>query len=184
MKSDKNTNLFWVDLEMTGLDPNSDVITEIACLVTNSDLEILAEGPNLVIHQDDDQLEKIVNDVNKIYDRSGLKELIKKSDITLEYAEKQVSKFISEYCNPGKSPYCGNTVSTDKQFIKKYMPSVYNQLHYRVIDVSSVKELAKRWYLDLPLFVKAEKHRALDDIKESIAELKYYRENIFLKKLE
>lgn len=181
MKSDIKTNLFWVDLEMTGLDPNVDVITEIACLITNTDLEVVAEGPEIVIHQNDEQLAKLSDEVNKIYDRSDLREKVRNSTISLEEAGKQVFEFVQKYCAPGTSPYCGNTVSTDKQFIKKYMPDLYKHLHYRLIDVSSIKELAKRWYPDLPLFVKAEKHRAMDDIKESVAELKYYREKIFIK---
>lgn len=181
MESNKDTNLFWVDLEMTGLDPQTDVITEIACLVTNSQLEVIAEGPELIIHQSEESMSKMNEAVNEIYKRSDLKQKVRDSKVSTAEAEKQVVDFVSQYCSPGLSPYCGNTVSTDKQFIKAYMPGLYKYLHYRVIDVSTVKELAKRWYPQLPVFVKAEKHRAMDDIKESVAELQYYKEKVFLK---
>jgi oligoribonuclease len=180
---DKNTNLFWVDLEMTGLDPNKDVILEIGSLVTDSDLNVLAEGPEILIHQDESKFHEVDKNVRELFLKSGLPQKVKESIHTLDMAEQKTLEFAQKYIEPGVSPYCGNTVATDKQFIKKYMPALANFLHYRTIDVSTIKELAKRWYPDLPLFVKAEHHRAMDDIKESVAELKYYRENIFIKQI-
>jgi oligoribonuclease len=183
MINNPDTNLFWVDLEMTGLDPEKDVILEIACLITDSDLNILAEGPEIAIHQDDSELAKINEQVNEIFKQSDLREKVKNSKINLAEAEDQVLNFVTKYCIKGRSPYCGNTVATDKQFIKKYMPKLYDYLHYRTIDVSTVKELAKRWYPKLPIYIKAEKHRAMDDIKESVAEMKYYRDKVFVKEI-
>jgi oligoribonuclease len=175
-----DTNLFWVDMEMTGLDPETEVITEIACLVTDKDLNVIAEGPEIVIHHEDAVLDKMNAEVNKIYDRSDLRQKIRTSMISVAEAERAILDFVRGYCRPKMSPYCGNTVSTDKQFIRKYMKNLYDYLHYRVIDVSTVKELAKRWYPKLPLFGKKDQHRAMGDIKESVAELKYYREKIFV----
>ena len=183
MTNNPDTNLFWVDLEMTGLDPEKDVMLEIACLITDNDINILDEGPEIVIHQEDSELAKINAKVNELFLKSDFRTQVKNSNIELAEAENKVLEFVKKYCKKGLSPYCGNTVATDKQFIKKYMPKLYEYLHYRVIDVSSVKELAKRWYPDLPLFVKAEKHRAMDDIKESVAELQYYKSKIFAEKV-
>jgi oligoribonuclease len=177
---DKNTNLFWVDLEMTGLDPNTDVILEIATMITDSDLNVLAEGPEIVIHQPAEAIEAM-NKNMAIFSKSDLREKVRNSQVSPEEAENLTLEFVKKYITRGLSPYCGNTVATDKQFIKKYMPKLADYLHYRTIDVSTIKELAKRWYPNLPLFVKKEKHRAMEDIKESVAELIYYRQHVFIK---
>ena len=180
MVIDKDNNLFWVDLEMTGLNPEEHVILEIACLITDKELNIIAEGPELVIHQSEEQLNKIIDDVKDVLQKD-LIDKVRISDITSEDAEEKILNFVKEYCNPKISPFCGNTVSTDKQFIKKFMPKLADYLHYRLIDVSTIKELSKRWYPHIPGYEKPNKHhRAMDDIKESVAELKYYKEKIFI----
>lgn len=176
---DKDKNLFWIDTETTGLDLDKDVLVEVGCLVTDKDLNILAEGPDLVIYQDDQVLGNMLEVVKDMHTKSGLYDQIKKSKTSLDVAEDKIMEFIKEYCGFKTSPYCGNTVGFDKFVLKKQMPRVYGYLHYRTIDVSSVKELAKRWYPNLPLFEKKDGHRAMDDVKASVEELKYYRTRIF-----
>lgn len=176
---DKSKNLFWVDVETTGLNYETDVILEIASIVTNAELEIVAEGPNMVVHQSAKTINDMLDSVKGIHSQSGLIELVRKSKHTLEEAEEKTLEFITKYCGFKTSPFCGNTVGFDKEMIRQHMPRLFRYLHYRTIDVSTIKELAKRWYPNLPMFEKKGGHRALDDIRESIAELKYYRARIF-----
>jgi len=182
-KSWWNPNLVWVDCEMTGLDFNKDHLLEIAVIVTDKDLKVLAEGPNLVIHQPDEILDSRCAWRVKHHDESGLTEKVKKSTTTLEDCEKQILEFVRKWIPKGKCFLAGRSVSHDKKFLEKYMPTFMEHVHYRVVDVSSVKELAKRWYPE-EFRQKPKKkleHRALDDIHESIEELKFYRKKIFKK---
>jgi oligoribonuclease len=172
-----------MDLEMTGLDPARDVIVEIATLITDDELTILAEGPDLVVHQPDDVLAIMDPFVVDMHTRSGLLDAIKASTITLEEAGAATLAFIREHApTPRTVPLCGNSIGTDRRFLAAYLPEIENYLHYRSVDVSSVKELVRRWYPSVrsqrPR--KAGSHRALDDIRESVAELRYYRERIFV----
>lgn len=174
------TNLFWLDLEMTGLDENSHHIIEIASLITDENLNLLAEGPVFAIHQPQSILD-LMDDWNQTtHGESGLIERIKKSSISIEDAEKETLAFIQKWIPEGKTPLCGNSIGTDRRFLKKYMPNLDNYCHYRNIDVSSFKEVIKRWYPNGPFFEKQNTHKALDDIKESISELQFYKKH-FLK---
>ena len=177
-----NSNLLaWIDLEMTGLDPEKHHIIEIACLVTDSNLNIVAEGPELAIFQDEDIL-SLMNEWNvKQHTSSGLVEKIKSSDISIKEAEDECLKFFQSHIKQHKSPLCGSSVSHDRRFLIKHMPKLANHFHYRHIDVSSFKEVIKRWYPESDEFKKASSHRAMDDIKESVNELKFYREKLFIK---
>lgn len=172
-------NLGWIDLEMTGLDPASCVILEIACLVTDKDLNILAEGPVLAIHQSDAVLDAMDEWNQTHHGKSGLIGRVKASTITAEEAEKRALEFFAQHLKPRTSPLCGNSIHMDRLFISKYMPQLEAFFHYRNIDVSTVKELARRWYGPDAQPKKAEKHQALDDIRESVAELRHYRERFF-----
>lgn len=171
--------LVWVDLEMTGLDPQTCVIVEIATIITDSDLEVVAEGPNLVVHQPAETLAGMDPFVVKMHERSGLLERIAASNISLEEAEEASLAFVKQHCAERSSPLCGNSIWKDRQFIERYMPRFDGHLHYRNIDVSSIKELVRRWYPKEEAPGKKESHRALDDILESIAELRFYRSNVF-----
>ncbi len=175
----KDWNLIWVDLEMTGLDPAQEVILEIATLVTDQELNIIAEGPNLIIHQSDEILAKMNEWNTKQHTKTGLVDAVRKSTISAQQAEQQTLEFLKQHVNSKKSPMCGNTICTDRQFLKKYMPEVEAYFHYRHIDVSTLKELAKRWTKNTAFEKKDSMHRALDDIKESLAELKHYRRELF-----
>lgn len=175
--------LAWMDLEMTGLEPSRDVIVEIATLITDDELNIVAEGPDLVVHQPDDVLAIMDPFVVEMHTRSGLLPAIKASSITLEDAGAQTLAFIKQYVpEPRSVPLCGNSIGTDRRFLAAYLPDIENYLHYRSVDVSSVKELVRRWYPQVrserPR--KAGQHRALDDIRESVNELRYYRDKVFL----
>jgi len=175
--------LVWMDLEMTGLDHTSDVIVEIATLITNDDLEIVAEGPDLVVHATDEQLAAMDPFVVEMHTRSGLLDQIKASTITLEEAGAETLAFIKEHVPEERSvPLCGNSIGTDRRFLDAYLPEIENYLHYRSIDVSSVKELVKRWYPDVNASrVRGQgSHRALDDIRESVREMAYYRDQVFV----
>lgn len=165
---------------MTGLNPEEMVILEIASIATDADLNIIAEGPNIVINHPDYILEHMEEWSLKHHRASGLLDRVKKSEFDCGYAEKETLKFVSGHCNKGESPLCGNTIWQDRRFMVKYMPELENFFHYRLIDVSSVKELVSRWYPDLPPYEKKKNHLALDDIYESINELKYYRKKIFI----
>ena len=175
--------LIWMDLEMTGLDASRHVIVEIATLVTDDELNIVAEGPDLVIHQPDEVLAEMDDFVTNMHTTSGLLDLIKASTISLDDAMRQTLEFIQVHSpEPGKIPLCGNSIRTDRTFLDKYMPEIENWLHYRCVDVSTVKELVKRWNPGLEhARPKSEgiTHRAMDDIRDSVAELKFYRERVF-----
>ncbi len=175
--------LVWMDLEMTGLDHTSDVIVEIATLITDDDLNIIAEGPDLVVHATDEQLADMDPFVVNMHTKSGLLDQITASTITLEAAGAETLAFIKEHVPEERSvPLCGNSIGTDRRFLAAYLPEIEEYLHYRSIDVSSVKELVKRWYPDLDANRPRGQgsHRALDDIRESVRELVYYRENVFV----
>jgi len=174
--------LVWMDLEMTGLDHTSDVIVEIATLVTDDELEIIAEGPDLVVHQPEDVLARMDPFVVDMHTRSGLLDQIRGSSVTLEEAGAETLAFIRQHCPVERTvPLCGNSIGTDRRFLAAYLPEIEDYLHYRSVDVSSVKELVRRWYPDV-LGARGWKqgtHRALDDIRESIEEMRLYRELVF-----
>lgn len=174
--------LVWMDLEMTGLDHTADVIVEIATLVTDDDLEIVAEGPDLVVHQPDDVLLRMDPFVVDMHTRSGLLDKIRTSTITLEEAGRETLAFIRQHAPVERTvPLCGNSIGTDRRFLAAYLPEIEEYLHYRSVDVSSLKELVRRWYPDVlnARGWKQGSHRALDDIRESVTELKLYRELVF-----
>lgn len=178
--NDKLPNLIWIDLEMTGLDTQKDHIIEIATLITDSQLNILAEGPDLVIHQTDDILNKMDEWNTKQHGKSGLTLRVKQSDCTLKMAEEATLEFIKKYVSAKSSPMCGNTVCQDRRFLSRLMPSLEAYFHYRHLDVSTVKELARMWAPDIFKGVNKEsRHLALEDIKESVEELRYYRDHFF-----
>lgn len=169
---------------MTGLDHTKDVIVEIATLVTDDELNIVAEGPNLVVHATDEQLAGMDPFVTDMHTRSGLLEQIKASEISLEDAGAQTLAFIKEHVPTARTvPLCGNSIGMDRRFLTAYLPEIEEYLHYRSIDVSTIKELARRWYPDALGGVprKATSHRAMDDIRESVAELAHWRDTVFKK---
>jgi oligoribonuclease len=175
--------LVWMDLEMTGLDHTRDVIVEIATLITDDQLEIVAEGPDLVVHQPEERLVGMDQVVVDMHTKSGLLDAIRASTTTLEEAGAATLAFIKEHVTePGTVPLCGNSIGMDRRFLTAYLPEIENWLHYRSIDVSTLKELARRWYPKQYSAAprKATAHRALDDIVESVAELRYWRQAIFL----
>lgn len=175
--------LVWIDLEMTGLDPERDVVLEIAALVTNGELEEVGPGIDLVVHAADEALDGMVEVVKEMHAHSGLTDAVRASTLTVAAAEVQVLAYVAaQVPEAGKAPLCGNSIATDRMFMAKYLPTLDAYLHYRMVDVSSVKELARRWhpraYAAAP--VKAGDHRALADIRESVAELRHYRATIFV----
>jgi oligoribonuclease len=172
-------NLVWIDLEMTGLNPERNVILEIAAVVTDDMLDIVAEGPSIAIHYPEKVFSRMDAWSGSQHKRSGLLERSRSSPYTCAQAEKEVLAFLSRHCRKGKSPLCGNTIWQDRRFLIKYMPTLEQFLHYRVIDVSSIKELVRRWYPKIPAYRKKKAHLALSDIKESINELEYYRGKVF-----
>ena len=173
-------NLVWVDLEMTGLDPEKNRIIEMATIVTDSQLNIIAEGPVFAIHQSDDHLSLMDSWNTKQHHASGLVERVRESVVTEADAEKATLAFLEQYVPAGKSPLCGNSVHQDRRFLNRYMHQLEKFFHYRLIDVSTIKELAMRWAPQVYSgFEKEAKHLALDDIRESIDELKYYRIHLF-----
>ncbi|MFM2073607.1 MAG: oligoribonuclease [Actinomycetota bacterium] len=168
---------------MTGLDPAKNVIVEIATLITSDDLEIIAEGPDLVVHQSEEALALMEPIVVEMHTKSGLLDSIRASTITLEEAGAATLEFIKAHVKEArKVPLCGNSIGMDRRFLDCYLPEIENWLHYRSIDVSSVKELVRRWYpaVNSSRPYKQGSHRALDDIRESVSELKFYREHVFL----
>ncbi len=171
--------LVWVDLEFTGLDFDKDRILELASVVTDARLRVVGEGPDVVVHQPARVLSGMDEWNQKHHKASGLLDEVRKSKETVKSAEKKTLSFLLEHCLPHSSPLCGNSVHVDRYFMRKHMPRLESFFHNRNVDVSTVKELVRRWYPDLPGFRKGESHRAQDDVMESIAELKYYRENVF-----
>ena len=177
-KSQKDKNLIWIDLEMTGLDTQQDKIIEIATIVTDSELNILAEGPMLAIHQSDEIMAGMDDWNTKQHGGSGLTKRVAESTLNEAEAEKQTIAFLEQYVSKGKSPMCGNSICQDRRFLARCMPELESFFHYRNLDVSSVKELAARWSPKITRgFVKNSSHLALDDTRDSINELIYYREH-------
>jgi len=180
---EKKNNLVWIDLEMTGLNPEKNVILEIASIITDKDLNIIAKGPVFIIHHSDENLKQIEKWSKEQHTKSGLLKKVKESTTTLLQAEQQTLNFIKKYCEEKLSPLCGNSIWQDRAFLYRYMPKLLNFMHYRLIDVTSFKEVINRWYPNNPcaVFEKKDTHRALEDIEESIDELKYYRTHFFIK---
>lgn len=174
-------NLIWIDCEMTGLDPEKERLIEIATIVTDTDLNTIAEGPVVAIHQAEELLNNMDSWNTKQHNGSGLVARVKESQINENDAEQLILEFLKQHVPQGKSPMCGNTVYQDRRFLTRYMPELEKYFHYRLLDVSTLKELALRWAPKIYGGMQKEsKHLALEDIRESIAELKYYRDN-FLK---
>lgn len=173
-----NKHLIWIDLEMTGLSPEQDRIIEIGTIVTDSELNILAEGPVLAIYQPEERLEGMDEWNTKQHHQSGLVTRVRESKISEKEAEQMTLNFLKKYLDAGKSPMCGNSICQDRRFLCRYMPELANFFHYRNLDVSTLKELVKRWQPKLMNgFKKKSKHLVLDDIKDSIEELIYYRKH-------
>jgi oligoribonuclease len=172
-----------MDLEMTGLEPATDVIVEIATLITDDELNIVAEGPDLVVHQPPEALANLEPVVFDMHTKSGLLPAISASTITLEQAGAETLAFIQQWVPDKRTvPLCGNSIGTDRRFLAAYLPEIENWLHYRSVDVSTIKELAKRWYpgLDATRIKKESAHRALDDIRASVEELRFWRQHVFV----
>lgn len=180
MTNTKNSeNLIWIDLEMTGLDTQVDAIIEIATIITDKQLQVLAEGPVLAIHQPDEVLAAMDDWNTRQHNSSGLSARVKASTIDTQQAERQTLDFVSQYIDKGLSPMCGNSICQDRRFMARLMPELEAHFSYRNLDVSSLKELALRWAPDIAAgFTKNSTHLALDDIRDSIAELRYYREKL------
>ncbi|MGV0431412.1 oligoribonuclease [Corynebacterium sp. 20_84] len=180
--AEKDDRIVWVDLEMTGLDPDRHVIVEVATLVTDAELNILDDGIDLVVHATDAELAEMDDFVTEMHGSSGLTEQIKASTVTIEEAEEAVLGLVEKHCGEHRPPLAGNSIATDRMFIRAQMPRLDAALHYRMIDVSTVKELTRRWfpkaYYNQP--DKGMAHRALADIVESIRELDYYRRSVFV----
>ncbi len=175
--------LVWVDCEMTGLDLGKDKLIEVAALVTDPNLKVLGDGVDLVIHADDAALDAMPEIVRDMHAKSGLTDEVRRSVVTMAEAEEAVLAYVKEFVpNPRTAPLCGNSIATDRGFLARDMPAFDSYLHYRMIDVSSIKELARRWYPRVYFGQPAKglAHRALADIKESIRELEYYRRTVFV----
>jgi oligoribonuclease len=178
--SNSQLNLVWMDLEMTGLQPDQDRILEIAVLVTDADLNIIAEGPELVIHQSEEQLALMDEWNQRTHGGSGLIARVQASVVREAAAEQQLLEFLKTWVKPGASPLCGNSIGQDRRFLARWMPELEQYFHYRNLDVSTLKELARRWAPGvLASLTKGSKHQALDDIRDSIAELRHYRAHLF-----
>jgi len=169
----------WMDLEMTGLDPEVDTILEIATIITDTTLHTIAEGPNLVIHQPDSVLDAMNEWCQEHHEASGLSARVRQSQLSMAEAEQQTLDFIASHVKQGSSPLCGNSIHQDRRFLVPYMPTLEAYFHYRNIDVSTVKELTRQWYPSLELPKKQGEHLALADVRESIHELKFYRQHVF-----
>lgn len=175
----QNENLVWMDLEMTGLEPERDVIIEIATIVTDSQLNVIAEGPVISVHQPDILLDAMDEWNTKTHGNSGLTERVRQSALDTRAAELKTLEFLAQYVKAGSSPLCGNSIHQDRRFLVKYMPQLEAFFHYRNIDVSTIKELAKRWKPEVvSSFEKKGSHQALDDIRESIAEALHYKKHL------
>lgn len=173
--------IVWMDLEMTGLDPVNDKIIEMATIVTDAELNIVAEGPCLIINQPSSMFEKMDDWNREHHTKSGLWQKVIESQISQEQAEQSTIEFLKQHVPAGKAPLAGNSIWQDRRFIAAHMPTLDKFLHYRLIDVSTLKEISKRWYPKMKSWDKKNSHRAFDDIAESINELKHYREQIFVK---
>jgi oligoribonuclease len=172
--------LVWLDLEMTGLDPERHAIIEIGCALTDSNLKVIAEGPSLAIYQPARVLAKMDSWCVRQHGQSGLTQRVKESRISLAQAERQTLSFLKRYCAPQSSPLCGNSIGQDRRFLYKYMPLLNDFFHYRNVDVSSIKELVNRWYsARFKAPEKAKTHQVMDDLYGSIAELRHYRKVVF-----
>ena len=180
-KNDVIGNLVWLDLEMTGLVIANDVILEIATVITDGNLNVIAEGPSFIIHQPEEKLTAMGKWCRDHHGKTGLTDAARQSATSLLHAEEETLAFIKEHCAPNTGVLAGNTVWQDRVFLDKYMPSITSYLHYRIIDVTSVKELLRRWYPEdkNSEYKKSDRHRALSDVYESIAELKHFRKNFF-----
>ena len=174
----KDNNLIWIDMEMTGLDPSKDRILEIAIIITDSKLDIISEAPVMVIHQDEKRLSSMDSWNTAMHNKTGLVDKVKISKFTEKIAEKELLNYLKQYVNKKASPMCGNSICQDRRFLAESMPKLEDYFHYRNLDVSTIKELAKRWKPQLlNNFKKQGKHEALADVKESINELIFYRKN-------
>ena len=180
MTVNKAETLIWIDMEMTGLNPESDRIIEVATLITDASLNILAEGPVLALHRSDTVLAGMDEWNQRTHGESGLVQRVRDSRLDDAAAEAQTLEFLRQWADEGSSPMCGNSVHQDRRFMARYMPTLEAFFHYRNLDVSTVKELARRWRPELPGgYQKQNTHRALDDIRDSVNELRYYREHFF-----
>lgn len=171
--------MVWMDMEMTGLSPEENVILEAVALITDEQLNEVASAGPFVVHQPDAILDGMDEWNTKQHGKSGLTAASRASAATVADVEEHLLEFVKDHVGERKSPLCGNSIHQDRAFLRRYMPALENYLHYRNIDVSTLKELVRRWYPDVPQFEKGDAHRALDDIRASIAELKYYRERVF-----
>jgi oligoribonuclease len=171
--------LVWMDMEMSGLDPERDAVLELATLVTDADLNVLAEGPELVVHQHAALFDRMDDWCKEHHTKSGLWQRVLDSKLSLADAERQTLDFLKEHTGPRESPLCGNSIWQDRRFLAKHMPTLEAHLHYRIIDVSTVKELVSRWSPEHKFPKKKGAHRALDDIRESLDELRHYRATVF-----
>jgi len=179
---DRTKNLIWLDLEMTGLNPEKDVILEIASIITDSQLNEIEKGPVLVIYQPEDELAKMDSWVRETHRQTGLVKKVQESNISARQAEQQTLEFFKKHCDAGTALLAGNSVWQDRNFLFKYMPSLVSYCYYRVLDVTAIKEVVLRWYPNSPYaeFKKKDTHRALADIEESIAELRHLRKHFFV----